>query len=77
MSQTGFIGYAYPYFNEVIQNLPDSLTLDGVVIDYQTLPGGSSSDSLGLNLVHEIGHWLGLLHTFEPNSLETTNQMSY
>jgi hypothetical protein len=73
MSQTEFIGYAYPYFNEFFQNLPDSLTLDGVVIDYRTLPGGSSSDSLGLNLVHEIGHWLGLLHTFEPNSLETTN----
>ncbi|KAG8967678.1 hypothetical protein FRC03_009515 [Tulasnella sp. 419] len=45
------------------QNFP---TLDGVVIDYTTLPGGNGAPyNLGMTLVHETGHWLGLYHTFE------------
>ena len=40
--------------------------LDGVVIDWRTLPGGALPHfDRGLTGVHEIGHWLGLLHTFE------------
>ncbi|MBL9103610.1 MAG: zinc metalloprotease [Myxococcales bacterium] len=40
--------------------------MDGVVIDNRTLPGGGSvAYGLGDNAVHEIGHWLGLFHTFE------------
>lgn len=41
-------------------------TLDGTVIDPKTVPGGSENAyNLGITTVHEVGHWLGLLHTFE------------
>ncbi len=40
--------------------------LDGVIIDHRSLPGGPFPHfSLGYTAVHEVGHWLGLFHTFE------------
>jgi hypothetical protein len=40
--------------------------LDGVMIDYRSIPGGGNPHfNRGYTAVHEVGHWLGLLHTFE------------
>jgi hypothetical protein len=60
-----FLGWAY---------LPDIVTkpgqayLDGIVIDWESLPGVSSTYAgqydEGKTATHETGHWLNLEHTF-------------
>ncbi|OAL52535.1 hypothetical protein IQ07DRAFT_678496 [Pyrenochaeta sp. DS3sAY3a] len=54
-----YIGYGtYPD-----ATLGPERTYDGVVIVYPTLPQHAEGD--GSNLVHEVGHWLGLRHVFD------------
>lgn len=61
-SASGYLGYAY------LPQEDAGDVYDGVVLLYEAIGGrnnGFDTYDQGRTLVHEVGHYLGLLHTFE------------
>ncbi len=60
----GLLGWAY--YPKIVTYQRQYHVLDGVVIDSASMPGGTAANyNLGHTATHEVGHWLGLAHTFE------------
>ena len=58
-----YLGWAY--FPSITTNATYAV-LDGVVLDWRSLPGGTFVlYSEGDTAPHEVGHWLALYHTFD------------
>jgi hypothetical protein len=60
-----YLGWAY--LPDIVTS-PSQAYLDGIVVDWESMPGASDAYEdrfdLGQTATHEAGHWLNLEHTF-------------
>ena len=68
----GLLGWAY--YPKDVRGRP---TIDGVVLAAGSLPGGDIANyDQGKTATHEVGHWLGLAHTFQGGCSTTGDRVA-
>ena len=71
-STSGWLYLGWAYYPSITDT--NQTHLDGIVIDWRTVPGASDAYEgrfdLGETLTHEAGHWLNLAHTFQGGCKE-------
>eukprot|EP00041_Stephanoeca_diplocostata_P031620 m.989547 g.989547 ORF g.989547 m.989547 type:complete len:814 (+) comp23996_c1_seq33:313-2754(+) len=66
-SGSGYLGWTWlPWTHN------EGSSMQAVIVNHNSLPGGTLSKyDLGYTLVHEVGHYFGLLHTFQRGTCST------